>query len=192
MAPIRFCTCWPTYWNVQVQVSCYETSASYERLKTCDIPFQYGTSWKRPGSWLWGPQDGGYGYSSKEESVLLERWLTNMLARQFEGRHNREGQQTVTKQRVEDQFDLELRGAVMHDILDMMQKEFVQTKLRRFCNICPKHGDVGRRISPWKVPGLPVPIENIILRYVTRQIGGRMCPLQQRKELRIHKMLIVS
>ena len=51
---------------------------------------------------------------------LLERWLGNLLARQFEGRHSKGIAKTVTKQRVESHFDLELRAAVMHDILDMM------------------------------------------------------------------------
>jgi pre-mRNA-processing factor 8 len=51
---------------------------------------------------------------------LLERWLGNLLARQFEGRHIKGVAKSVTKQRVESQFDLELRSAVMKDILDMM------------------------------------------------------------------------
>ena len=51
---------------------------------------------------------------------LLERWLGNLLSRQFEGRHSKGVAKTVTKQRVESHFDLELRAAVMHDILDMM------------------------------------------------------------------------
>ena len=42
------------------------------------------------------------------------------LARQFEGRNSKGIAKTVTKQRVESHFDLELRAAVMHDILDMM------------------------------------------------------------------------
>ena len=48
---------------------------------------------------------------------MLERWLGNLLARQFEGRHSKGVAKTVTKQRVESHFDLELRAAVMHDIL---------------------------------------------------------------------------
>ena len=51
---------------------------------------------------------------------LLERWLGNLLARQFEGRSSKGIAKTVTKQRVESHYDLELRAAVMHDILDMM------------------------------------------------------------------------
>lgn len=43
-----------------------------------------------------------------------------MMARQFEGRHSKSIAQTITKQRVESHFDLELRATVMHDILDMM------------------------------------------------------------------------
>lgn len=35
---------------------------------------------------------------------------------------------TVTKQRVESHYDLELRAAVMHDILDMMPESIKQNK----------------------------------------------------------------
>jgi pre-mRNA-processing factor 8 len=42
------------------------------------------------------------------------------LARQFEGRHSKGIAKTVTKQRVESQYDLELRAAVIKDINDMM------------------------------------------------------------------------
>ena len=61
---------------------------------------------------------------------LLERWLGNLLARQFEGRQNKGISKTVTKQRVESQYDLELRAAVMHDILDMMPDSIRQNKSR--------------------------------------------------------------
>jgi len=43
---------------------------------------------------------------------LLERWLGNLLSRQFEGRHSKGIAKTVTKQRVESHYDLELRAAV--------------------------------------------------------------------------------
>ena len=45
---------------------------------------------------------------------LLERWLGNLLARQFEGRQSKGVAKTVTKQRIESHFDLELRAAVSH------------------------------------------------------------------------------
>jgi pre-mRNA-processing factor 8 len=44
---------------------------------------------------------------------LLERWLGNLLARQFEGRQNKGVAKTVTKQRVESQYDIELRSVVI-------------------------------------------------------------------------------
>jgi hypothetical protein len=49
-----------------------------------------------------------------------------LLSRQFEGRHSKGVAKTVTKQRVESHFDLELRAAVMHDILDMMPESIKQ------------------------------------------------------------------
>lgn len=51
-----------------------------------------------------------------------------MLARQFEGRNSKGVAKTVTKQRVESHYDLELRAAVMHDILDMMPESIKQNK----------------------------------------------------------------
>ena len=141
---------------------------------------------------------------------LLERWLGNLLARQFEGRHSKGVAKTVSKQRVESHFDLELRAAVMHDILDMMPEGIKQNKARTILQVrcvrpfpratggkwnCGSGRPVGpvptnplplplnlslgsskQHLSeawrcwkaniPWKVPGLPAPIENMILRYV--------------------------
>lgn len=54
--------------------------------------------------------------------------LGNLLARQFEGRNSKGIAKTVTKQRVESHYDLELRAAVMHDILDMMPESIKQNK----------------------------------------------------------------
>lgn len=56
--------------------------------------------------------------------------LGNLLARQFEGRNSKGVAKTVTKQRVESHYDLELRAAVMHDILDMMPESIKQNKAK--------------------------------------------------------------
>ena len=56
--------------------------------------------------------------------------LGNLLARQFEGRQNKGIASTVTKQRVESHYDLELRAAVMHDIVDMMPEGVKSSKAR--------------------------------------------------------------
>jgi pre-mRNA-processing factor 8 len=97
---------------------------------------------------------------------LLERWLGNLLARQFEGRHSKSFAKNVTKQRVESHFDLELRASVMHDILDMMPAGVKQNKSRVILSHLSEAFRCWKANIPWKVPGMPAPIENMILRYV--------------------------
>jgi hypothetical protein len=63
-------------------------------------------------------------YSSDSPS----RRLGNLLARPFEGRNSKGIAKTVTKQRVGSHDDLELRAAVMHDILDMMPESIKRNK----------------------------------------------------------------
>lgn len=63
-------------------------------------------------------------------SCLIWFRLGNLLARQFEGRNSKGVAKTVTKQRVESHYDLELRAAVMHDILDMMPESIKQNKAK--------------------------------------------------------------
>ncbi|KAK1441956.1 pre-mRNA splicing factor prp8 [Babesia gibsoni] len=97
---------------------------------------------------------------------LLERWLGNLLARQFEGRVTKGVAKTVTKQRVESHFDLELRAAVMHDILDMMPEGIRANKARTILQHLSEAWRCWKANIPWKVPEMPAPIENMILRYV--------------------------
>ena len=51
---------------------------------------------------------------------LLERWLGNLLSRQFEGRHSKGVAKTVTKQRVESHFYLELQASVSYCVITIM------------------------------------------------------------------------
>ena len=97
---------------------------------------------------------------------LLERWLGNLLARQFEGRTTKGIAKTITKQRVESHFDLELRASVMHDILDMMPEGIKANKARTILQHLSESWRCWKANIPWKVPGLASPIENMILRYV--------------------------
>ncbi|RWW88797.1 hypothetical protein BHE74_00002309 [Ensete ventricosum] len=82
--------------------------------------FNTGPVGKGPGCGFWAPMWRVWLFFLRGIVPLLERWLGNLLARQFEGRHSKGVAKTVTKQRVESHFDLELRAAVMHDILDAM------------------------------------------------------------------------
>uniref|UniRef100_A0A1I8F895 JAB_MPN domain-containing protein n=1 Tax=Macrostomum lignano TaxID=282301 RepID=A0A1I8F895_9PLAT len=97
---------------------------------------------------------------------LLERWLGNLLSRQFEGRHSKGIAKNVTKQRVESHYDLELRAAVMHDIVDMMPEGIKQNKARAILQHLSEAWRCWKANIPWKVPNMPIPIENMILRYV--------------------------
>ncbi len=82
--------------------------------------FNTGPVGKGPGCGFWTPGWRIWLFFLRGITPLLERWLGNLLSRQFEGRHSKGIAKTVTKQRVESHYDLELRAAVMHDILDMM------------------------------------------------------------------------
>lgn len=64
---------------------------------------------KGPGCGFWAPGWRVWLFFMRGITPLLERWLGNLLSRQFEGRHSKGVAKTVTKQRVESHFDLELR-----------------------------------------------------------------------------------
>ncbi|MGH0161571.1 UNVERIFIED_CONTAM: hypothetical protein FKN15_041370 [Acipenser sinensis] len=128
--------------------------------------FNTGPVGKGPGCGFWGPGWRVWLFFMRGITPLLERWLGNLLARQFEGRHSKGVAKTVTKQRVESHFDLELRAAVMHDILDMMPEGIKQNKARTILQHLSESWRCWKANIPWKVPGLPTPIENMILRYV--------------------------
>jgi len=128
--------------------------------------FNTGPVGKGPGCGFWAPGWRVWLFFMRGIVPLLERWLGNLLARQFEGRHSKGIAKTVTKQRVESHFDLELRAAVMHDILDMMPEGLKQNKSRTILQHLSEAWRCWKANIPWKVPGLPMPIENMILRYV--------------------------
>ncbi|KAJ1984313.1 hypothetical protein H4R34_000737 [Dimargaris verticillata] len=92
--------------------------------------FNTGPVGKGPGIGFWAPTWRVWLFFMRGIVPLLERWLGNLLARQFEGRSSKGVAKNVTKQRVESHFDLELRAAVMHDILDMMPEGIRASKSR--------------------------------------------------------------
>ncbi|XP_055686190.1 pre-mRNA-processing-splicing factor 8 [Lutzomyia longipalpis] len=128
--------------------------------------FNTGPVGKGPGCGFWAPGWRVWLFFMRGITPLLERWLGNLLSRQFEGRHSKGIAKTVTKQRVESHFDLELRASVMHDIVDMMPEGIKQNKARTILQHLSEAWRCWKANIPWKVPGLPIPIENMILRYV--------------------------
>ncbi|KAL9939737.1 hypothetical protein V8E36_001554 [Tilletia maclaganii] len=128
--------------------------------------FNSGPVGKGPGVGFWAPSWRVWIFFMRGIVPLLERWLGNLLARQFEGRNSKGIASTVTKQRVESHFDLELRAAVMHDILDMMPAQVKQNKAKTILQHLTEAWRCWKANVPWKVPGMPTAIENMILRYV--------------------------
>lgn len=127
--------------------------------------FNTGPVGKGPGVGFWAPSWRVWLFFLRGITPLMERWLGNLLARQFEGRHSKAQAKNVTKQRVESHFDLELRASVMHDILDMMPQGVKQNKSRVILSHLSEAFRYWKANIPWKVPGMPAPIENMILRY---------------------------
>ncbi|KAK4237284.1 NUC071 domain-containing protein [Achaetomium macrosporum] len=128
--------------------------------------FNSGPVGKGPGCGFWAPAWRVWLFFMRGIIPLLERWLGNLLSRQFEGRHSKGVAKTVTKQRVESHFDLELRASVMADLMDMMPEGIKQNKVNTVLQHLSEAWRCWKSNIPWKVPGLPVAIENIILRYV--------------------------
>ncbi|CAD7696789.1 unnamed protein product [Ostreobium quekettii] len=131
--------------------------------------FNTGPVGKGPGVGFWAPMWRVWLFFLRGIVPLLERWLGNLLARQFEGRQSKGIARTVTKQRIESHYDLELRAAVMHDILDMMPEGVKQNKARTILQHLSEAWRCWKANIPWKVPGLPAPVENMILRYVKQK-----------------------
>ena len=63
----------------------------------------------------------------------------------------------------------------MHDILDMMPEGIKQNKARTILQHLSEAWRCWKANIPWKVPGLPTPIENMILRYVKAKVGVCVC-----------------
>ncbi|EGR30484.1 pre-mRNA processing factor 8, putative [Ichthyophthirius multifiliis] len=131
--------------------------------------FNTGPVGKGPGCGFWAPMWRVWLFFMRGIIPLLERWLGNLLARQFEGRHSKGSSKQVTKQRDESNFDLELRAAVMNSISDMMPEGVKANKNRTILQHLSEAWRCWKANIPWKVPGMPVPIENMILRYVKQK-----------------------
>ena len=142
------------------------TGGTVERASCPVVVGNTGPIGKGPGVGFWAPGWRVWIFFLRGITPLLERWLGNLLARQFEGRQTKGITKTVSKQRVESQYDLELRAAVMHDILDMMPESVKVNKSRTIMQHLSEAWRSWKANIPWKVPGLPVQIENMILRFV--------------------------
>lgn len=91
------------------------------------------------------------------------------------GRHSKGVAKTVTKQRVESHFDLELRAAVMHDILDMMPEGIKQNKARTILQHLSESWRCWKANIPWKVSALKItPPHRLMICYEKMKINQRI------------------
>ncbi|KAG9091055.1 pre-mRNA-splicing factor 8 [Ceratobasidium sp. 370] len=93
-------------------------------------------------------------------------WLGNSLARQFEGHNSKGITKTVTKQRVKSHFDPEPCAVAMHDTPDMLPESIKQHKAKTILKHLSEAWRCWKANIPWKVPGMPTAIKNIILCYI--------------------------
>ncbi|GAV48190.1 hypothetical protein ZYGR_0I04870 [Zygosaccharomyces rouxii] len=126
---------------------------------------------KGPGCGFWQPAWRVWIFFMRGIIPLLERWLGNLLVRQFEGRNN-EIIKTTTKQRADAYFDLELRASVMKDILEMIPEGIRQDKARTILQHLSEAWRCWKANIPWDVPGMPIPVKKIIERYVKAKADG--------------------
>lgn len=120
---------------------------------------------KGPGVGFWQPMWRVWISFMRGAVPLLEKWLGNLLARQFQGR-SPDVTRSVTKQRIESHFDVELRASVVHEVLSLMPAGARQSKAKVILNHLSESWRCYKANIPWKVPGLPGPIEEVIARYI--------------------------
>jgi pre-mRNA-processing factor 8 len=84
----------------------------------------------------------------------------------FEGRHSQATVKSVTKQRIESNYDLELRASVLHDILEIMPEGIRQNKNRVIMQHLAEAWRCWKANKIWKVDIMPIPLEAMIQKYV--------------------------
>lgn len=136
---------------------------------------------KGPGCGFWQPQWRVWVQFLKGTIPMLENWLGNLIDRQFEGRNN-EKVKTVTKQRVDAYFDIELKTSIMNDVIDMVPINLRQRTMKTILQHLIEAWRCWKANVKWNVPGMPEPINNLILKYVQKKAESWV---QSAKETRI-------
>jgi len=97
---------------------------------------------------------------------LLERWIGSSVAREYKGRVAKRYASNVIKQRGESQYDIEMRGAVASEIADIMPEGVNTNKVHALMAHLSEAWRCWKANIPWKIPGMPPPLESLILRHV--------------------------
>lgn len=122
-----------------------------------------------PGAGFWGPLWRVWIFFMRGIVPLLERWLGSRVSREFEGRYAKRNPSTVTKQRIEANYDVELKDAIACDIMSVMPEGVRKNKIYSVLRCFNEAWRCWKANIPWVAPGLPSQLQSIILRYVKQK-----------------------
>ncbi|KAL6928706.1 hypothetical protein ACO0SA_002035 [Hanseniaspora valbyensis] len=123
---------------------------------------------KGPGCGFWQPSWRVWINFVKGTAPMLETWLKNLIDRQFEGRNN-DKVKTVTKQRLDAYYDIELKTSIMNDIMDMIPVGLQQKTMKNILQHLTEAWRCWKANVKWDVQGMPEPVKNLINKYVQKK-----------------------
>lgn len=144
----------------------HQVTACSDLKHTIYDRFNRGGVGKGPGCGVWQPTWSVWLAFLRGNISTLERWLGNLITRQFFGRVSKGIAKTVTKQRIDSHYDLELRAAVLQDVLDVMPEQLRRSKTKVVMQHLSEAWRCWKANIPWEVPGMPQPIKDVINRYI--------------------------
>ena len=146
--------------------------------------FNTGEVKKGPGAGFWEPAWRVWVFFMRGITPWLERCLQNLVTRMYEGRQKHVIKK-VSRQRIESDYDINLRTALKQAVLELLPEGSKANKLRRIEQHASEAFRCWKRNVPWKVPGMAPQYEAIIIRFVkeksdryvehTRMVRERIC-----------------
>uniref|UniRef100_A0A6T6SP05 mRNA splicing factor PRP8 n=1 Tax=Amorphochlora amoebiformis TaxID=1561963 RepID=A0A6T6SP05_9EUKA len=124
---------------------------------------------KGPGVGFWLPMWRVWIFFLRGMVPTLEKWLGNLLIRQFEGRASNKPNKSITKQRIESHFDIELRASVLGEVLDRISPNYRASKAKLILQHLSEAWRCWKANIPWIVQKIPKSIEEIIIKYVKQK-----------------------
>jgi len=131
----------------------------YYRFNTGDIG-------KGPGVGFWVPVWRVWIYFLRGITPLLENWINNLLFRQFIGRIKHKTAKSLTKQRIESHYDLELRTSIVNEIGSLFPSTIKENKINLILQHLSEAWRCWKANISWVVPKMNKEIEIIIHKYV--------------------------
>ena len=86
---------------------------------------------------------------------MLQNWIGNLIQRQFEGRLGRSEIKTVTKQRVEAYYDMQLKAKFSDEIKEILPENLRGNKLKVILQHLNEAWRCYKANIDWTVEGMP-------------------------------------